>query len=90
MQTPFEHDRATRSVVTTLADGRVVRLSFADFLRWQKREAITLRGAAIDAAIAGVRRQLRRLRRRAVVRLSRMGRPGRSAQGHAALAGSRP
>ncbi|MES2956880.1 MAG: hypothetical protein V4792_01770 [Pseudomonadota bacterium] len=87
MRTHYEHDRATRSVVTTLADGRVVRLSFGDFLHWQKREAVTLRETAIDAAISGVRRRLRRLRRRAVVRLGRMGRP---AHGHAALAGSRP
>ena len=84
MQTQFEHDRATRSVITTLADGRVVRLSFSDFLRWQKRQAITLREAAIDAAVHAAIRRLRRLRRRAFVHL------GRVAQAPATLAGSQP
>ena len=73
MQTNAFYDAATHSVVTPLPDGRLVRVSFGDFLSSQKRLAHSLRGAAIDAAIDAAWQRLRRLGRSTRARLFKLG-----------------
>jgi hypothetical protein len=79
MQNPAFYDRRTGTVAAHLSDGTVVRVPLGDFLQTQVRVAHQLRQAAIDTAVDTARRHLRRLRRRAGVRL------GRFAQGTAVL-----